>query len=65
MKIVQKESVLSNVLQHIKEYGGSESVEYVILTSSEYRKLCEELLVSDVPSIDGVKIVIEPEMLLG
>ena len=67
MRFVRKDSMVSTIKDHIEQYGGKVNLESIVLTSTEYGTLCNELGVTDgsLHFFDGIQIIMEEELLHG
>ena len=65
MKLIQKNSILSELDEMIREQGGTGGVDRILMNPLEYEALMTELGESDLQEYRGLRIDVVPILLKG
>jgi hypothetical protein len=65
MKLIQKNSILSELDEMIREQGGTAGVDRILMNPLEYEALMTELGESDLQEYRGLRIDVVPILLKG
>jgi hypothetical protein len=65
MKLIQKNSILSELDEMIREQGGTSGVDRILMNPLEYEALMTELGESDLQEYRGLRIDVVPILLKG